>query len=195
MSVDSIKLVGRFSVLSILILLIILCSLASAANIRHEGARTVEQIYIKQLSQCYEKLIKKEKMGCCQYFLFDINCDSLPELFVKTGTCEANFMISVYALKNKRMKKVFETEAGHSEFLKGKNYIIRVMVQSGSCFCDRITFENNQIKETTIFSGNCFGFDADSDFPEYNEQGIVFYDYDNTEPIIDSLKKTMIPVI
>lgn len=189
MFVNAMKFVSKLFVLVLTVLLISSCSLTQAANNHTQRDKTVEDIYIEQLSHCYNRLTKKEGIGSCQYFLFDINCDSLPELFVKTGTCEVDFIMTTYVLKNKHMKKIFETDAGHCDFLKGKDYIIKVMAQSGSCYCYKITFENNQMKETNIFSGNCFGVDADSDFPEYSEQDIVLFDYDNTEPIKERLRK------
>ena len=50
------------------------------------------------------------------YLLCDMDMDGVPELIVKTGTCEADYMVSVYTFRNGAAVKAGETGAGHSSF-------------------------------------------------------------------------------
>ena len=50
------------------------------------------------------------------YFVYDIDKDGIPELIVKTGTCEADYTAVVYGCQNGTSIRIGETHAGHSSF-------------------------------------------------------------------------------
>lgn len=51
------------------------------------------------------------------YALYDMDKDGIPELFVKYGTCEADFQIAIYTYKNDQLKQITdELGGGHTGF-------------------------------------------------------------------------------
>lgn len=44
--------------------------------------------------------------GLCSYCVYDIDRDGTPELFVKTGTCEADFEFHIYTVENGEAKEL-----------------------------------------------------------------------------------------
>lgn len=71
-------------------------------------SRTMEQAYQKKVKNLGEKAIG--------WYLTDINNDKKADLIVHYGTCEADYMARVYIYKNKEVKYIGQTGAGHSTF-------------------------------------------------------------------------------
>lgn len=50
------------------------------------------------------------------YFLYDIDKDDIPELFIKSGTCEADFLTEVYYFDGTEAKPAGELPSGHTTY-------------------------------------------------------------------------------
>lgn len=144
------------------------------------------QLYIQQLEKCFDKIADKERRGCCEYFLSDMNADGMPELFVKSGHCEADFKLDVYTIKEGRVHKIYRTTAGHRDFQQGSRYLIMVEAQSGTYYSCKLIMKNGKIEEELLTCKEASVSIADFDYPEYSEPQIEFCDYTNVQPIKDA---------
>lgn len=104
------------------------------------------------VNTAYDRILNflSRKNDDCWYFFFDINRDGTPELWVKTGTCEADYMLHVYTYDN-GMRQIYEGGAGHSSFYSGTNYIIQICAHMGYSSWSKIYYDG-KIKEKEIFS-------------------------------------------
>lgn len=95
----------------------------------------------------------------CSYFLYDITGDGTPELWIKAGSCEADYMLYVCTYDN-GVQKIFETGAGHSGFYSTSNGIIQMCAHMGYSTWYRISY-NGKINITEIFNEDINGTDND----------------------------------
>lgn len=65
------------------------------------------------------------------YFLYDLSGDGVPELWVDSGTCEADRMLSVYRYTPKGTRRVLYTASGHTSYYVGRNYVILRLAHMG----------------------------------------------------------------
>lgn len=84
---------------------------------------STENAYSENLAplykQAYREVVKanhKMNMGpyFCNYSLFDMNSDNIPELILDIGTCEADRMYNVYTFKNKQAVFTGKFSSAHS---------------------------------------------------------------------------------
>lgn len=76
----------------------------------------------------------------CEYFLYDITGNGTPELWVKSGTCEADYMLYIYTNDN-NLKKIYEGGADHSCFYACKGYVIQMCAHMGFSTWYKITYD------------------------------------------------------
>jgi len=117
----------------------------------------------------------------CEYFLHDITKDGIPELWIKAGTCEADYTLMVYTYENGLYKTICEKPAGHSVFYKGSDYILQQYAHQGVATWIKLTYDGNMVMEKTIFEENTIGTDSDYKIP--TEQKIELYTFNNEQPI------------
>lgn len=117
----------------------------------------------------------------CEYFLHDITKDGIPELWIKAGTCEADYTLMVYTYENGLYKTICEKPAGHSVFYKGSDYILQQYAHQGVATWIKLTYDGNMVMEKTIFEENTIGTGSDYKIP--TEQKIELYTFNNEQPI------------
>lgn len=122
----------------------------------------------------------RDGYGDCDYFLMDITKDGIPELWVKYGTCEADYTLKVFTCQNGACKSLYEGGAGHAVFYKGGSYVIRMYGQMGYQRLDKLTYSGGRIHERTILEKE---IGPDEDYQEPKEKECEFYSYKNTRPI------------
>ena len=86
----------------------------------------------------------------CEYFLYDITGNGTPELWIKSGTCEADYMLYIYTNDND-LKKIHEGYAGHSCFFAGKDYVIQMCAHMGFSTWYKITY-NRSIRIVEVWN-------------------------------------------
>ena len=96
--------------------------------------------------------------------MFDITGDELPELWVKTGTCEADYMLYVYTYENEA-KKLFETGSGQSTYYKGPDYIIQMFAQMGYELWTKFSYKNGKFVSEKVYEGSISG-DEEYKYPK-----------------------------
>ena len=84
------------------------------------------------------------------YLVYDIDKDTIPELLVKTGTCEADYHGALYTFRDGRAFQVGEDLAlGHSSFYSdpGENGIILMWGHMGYASAVRISITDGYMEE------------------------------------------------
>lgn len=118
------------------------------------------------------------------YFLFDITGDGVPEVWIKSGSCEADYKLSVYTYDNgiSVIQEGEEGDAGHSGFYEGENYILQVSGHMGYATWVKLTYQNGKIKYDVVFEEN-LNESGDDDYTEPSEKPIEEYLVSDTAPI------------
>lgn len=158
-----------------------LARMAAAEQARQDSIKAVEAIY-----SAYENKLD-ENNGLydeCDYFLENLNSDEYPELFIRVGSCEADYRLLIYTY-NDGMKKIYDDGAGHSYFCRGNGYVLQVYARMGASSWEKLIFSNNRIETTTIFEEH---INEDEDYKNPNEPIIDFYPATNKEPLAEKLK-------
>lgn len=124
---------------------------AKVKNNRASGKRiattqSIKKAYIKKV----DSLAQYDDDG---YFLSDITGDGIPELWVKYGTCEADFMLEVYTYGKSGLKCILHTGAGHTGYHGEPNgdYVIAQNAHMGYERHTRITYSGGKLHEKIIY--------------------------------------------
>lgn len=86
---------------------------------------------------------------CDCYFIHDISGDRLPELFIKTGSCELDYELHVFTYSNGRVKNVGSVGAGHTGFSKGDGCLLCGWGHMGSSSYSKMTLRGGKLKITS----------------------------------------------
>lgn len=84
-----------------------------------------------------------------EYFLYDISGDSDPELWIKTGSCEADKKLWVYTAENSKVRKILSDYGGHTDFFINGNTIGSVTCNTGSGYVSIYRYDGNMINVKT----------------------------------------------
>ena len=86
----------------IFILCIVILGFTSKAAKSQGKENSLTHLYIEKLRQCYHDAGRHKPRAICEYSLFDMDNDSVPELLVKTGNCEADYTLTIYGLRRNK---------------------------------------------------------------------------------------------
>lgn len=111
------------------------------------------------------------------YFTYDLIGDSIPELWLKTGTCEADYILYVYTCDNGKIRKVLETEGGHSDFFPYNDEMICVTCNTGSGYVSRLIASESGIEIKS------------SEFSTWNDNGEPLADDKSFNPLLKYWEK------
>ena len=109
-----------------------------------------------------EKLVEaraeQESMGFSvpywEYTLYDIDKDGVPELFVKMGTCEADFHGEIFTFSDGAARLVCDDLGlGHSSFYTdpGENGVILMRGHMGYAWAERLRLENVSVSFEDLY--------------------------------------------
>ena len=153
------------------------------------SAQSFADIYIEQLGKCERQAQRHDMNNHCSYFLHDLDNDGIPELFVKSGGCEEDYVLYVFTAKNGKIKKMYKTSASHCDYRLGDRCIISVMAQSGIYMCNKIYAEEGKIKEENFFFANLWAFESDECTATFdNLPDIELYPYNDTSHITETFR-------
>ena len=173
----------------------------SVSNVQVEDTVQVEEVVEEAVVEDYADSVSTENVNesicysyiqalydyaeddnvSCYYFLYDITKDGIPELWIKVGTCEADFTLMVYTYEDGLYKTICEKPAGHSAFYKGRDYILQQYAHQGVAAWIKLTYDGNKVIEKTIFEEDINGTDNEYKMP--TEQIIELYTFNNEQPI------------
>lgn len=77
-----------------------------------------------------------------EYFLYDITGDSIPELWVSSGSCEADTQLTIYTNENGKTRQIYIGDGGHSDYFVFNGELVCVMCNTGSGVV--ITYQYNK---------------------------------------------------
>lgn len=93
----------------------------------------------------------------CHYSLFDIDSNGIPELFVKIGSCEADYEYQIYTYEGEQAKFIGTTNGGHATLFGKTNNasggLILLMAHMGYQQVFEIDYVNGAITRNKIMSG------------------------------------------
>lgn len=93
----------------------------------------------------------------CHYSMFDMDSNGIPELFVKTGSCEADFKYQIYTYENDQAKYMGSTNGGHATLMGKTNSaggeLILLMAHMGYQQVYEIKYENGSITRNLMMKG------------------------------------------
>ena len=91
----------------------------------------------------------------CSYSVFDIDKDETPELFLKVGTCEADYQLKLYRYSNGAADCFATLGAGHAVFC-GLGEQKAFLIDSGHQGYEVVTkysYDNGKLSEKILFEG------------------------------------------
>lgn len=141
---------------------------------RSVSTQSVKRAYIKKVNN----FIGYDGDG---YFLTDITGDGIPELWIKYGSCEADYMLDVYTYSKSGMRRIMQAGAGHSCYYGYRNgkYVIAEMAHMGYQVLTRITYSGKRLLEKKIYESP-----GEVDNYKYvNEPSFDFIPFSNTSAI------------
>ena len=106
---------------------VVVCACILPQFKRIEGLNDSKQLSDKKRRELYKKIIKEaeEVFPAQKYFsyysLFDVDKDGVPELFLKTGTCEADYQFEIYSFYEKEQLVYIDSDERLFEITSGKN--------------------------------------------------------------------------
>lgn len=85
-----------------------------------------------------------------EYFLHDISGDNQPELWIISGTCEADKELWVYQYTKDSVKKILSEYGGHTEFFLKGQYIGSLTCNTGDGYVSAFTYKDGNILVESI---------------------------------------------
>ena len=133
---------------------------------------------LSSVKKAYLNRILKTK-NMYSYELSDLTGDEIPELIVKTGTCEADYKLVYYTYSKSTTKKLGTTTGGHS-FLAHwpeKNGVIRISAHMGGEALYAVVYKDGKLTESLVGDRDCSLIDY-TPIPYSTYGYICYYQYD-----------------
>lgn len=113
----------------------------------------------------------------CQYCLYDMNQDEIPEFILMTGNCEAAYKYTVYTIVEGKLIRCGELSGSHSSlyFSDGTGRFVRYEGQMGVYHIDVSMLEGTTLKTKTIADG-VLDYEKNEDYPELDKYNYGDYD-------------------
>lgn len=161
-------------------------SLASVEEVKSEDElkREIYEAYHAVL-ESKAAVVNADAGGLCEYFLFDITGDGIPELWVISGTCEADYMLYVYRYGIGQLELMHSTGAGHSSFYCGDNYVLQVMAHMCEAGWYKIELSGSGLSEELVYEES--DVESSDEYAQPVEPDAQMHDYDVTWPIASAL--------
>lgn len=157
----------QITTLSILVLSFIGCTNSSYTHNQHSDD-TSDTLSIVPSDDLIEDLIAKDSLlhpfkavvdtlnsagdnlVHSEYFLHDITGDGQPELWIISGTCEADKELWVYQCTSNSVKKILSEYGGHTEFFLKGNHIGSLTCNTGDGYVSAYTYKDGNILVESI---------------------------------------------
>ena len=130
---------------------------SEATSIETEMQETKAPVKGKNIVEAYISVIRESQKGRDLnslndrydfYYVHDMDMDGIKELIVSQGTCEADFLHSVYTYENGKAIHIGEIGGSHSDLYRKKDGgLYRCFASQGFCSVDIITKKGNKLIE------------------------------------------------
>lgn len=96
------------------------------------------------------ELVEKDSSLNAEYFLYDITGDGIPELWVKSGSCEADTKLSVFTNCKGNTKKIYDGGGGHSDYFIFNHQLVCVMCNTGTGIVITYEYDGKQVVDSGV---------------------------------------------
>ncbi len=174
-----------------------LLTLASCGMDKKEAGEIIEFIgeavrtaYNDELDTWAEQYTDSvESLGFCGYMLYDVNGDSIPELWIMGGTCEADKKLGVYAYELEGIKEIYATDAPHVNLYLGDDYVLSLGANNGEVLETKLTCHLDSMSVETVFQGQ---MNDEAGYADPTETPAVLIPYADRAAVDDILKEEAI---
>ena len=131
----------------------------------------------------YINLLSTNRLGGLEegYFLFDIDKNGIPELWIKSGDLD-DYKLLIYSYID-GIRKIGETDVWHTDsFSKGNGYIIICAGGQGYYFFDKLAYNGHSITRERVL-------ETEYDFDDYTPMSEFWEYFDITDIPVDVLKQ------
>ena len=145
----------RITIIILSLAIALVTSIGTDAKVKNKQSARKRTVSTQSVKRTYIKKVNSlrgygDNYG---YFLTDITGDGIPELWVKYGTCEADYMLDVYTYSKSGLKRILRTNAGHTEYFgyPGGSYVIAHWAHMGYEAITRITYSGKSLRNKVIY--------------------------------------------
>lgn len=151
-----------------------ICSLDRDSSALSETVQSVDTIPDGYKS-VYDSLVKMNKDNgiLSYYFLYDITKDGIPEIWIKTGTCEADYGLNVYTIANGDVRQILDSDGGHIDFFLKGDTIGSIICNTGCGFVSIYRYNGKKITKQS------------AEFSMWNEEGKAIAVRKDEQEIVD----------
>lgn len=113
----------------------------------------------------------------CQYYLYDMNQDEIPEFILRTGGSEADYKYTVYTIVEGKLIHCGDLSGSHSSLYSsdGSGKFVRYEGQMGVYHIDVSTLEGTTLKTKKIADG-VLDYEKQEDYPELDKYNYGDFD-------------------
>ena len=129
----------------------------------------------------------------CSFSLYDLNGDMIPEIFIRLGTCEADFEYSVFTFTQTGAEQIGTLNGSHSGLcgLSGQNACLLQTAIQGYESVTKITMVGRSLTQQVVFEGTPAEYHSFTWLPSYqleDRAALVFHGNpsDNNQSVLDS---------
>ena len=143
---------------------------------KYQSVDTIPYVYKSVIDSLMK--MKNEKDILSYYFLYDITGNGIPEIWVKTGTCEADYSLNVYTITNGRPRQILDSDGGHIDFFLKGDTIGSIVCNTGSGYVSTYHYNGKKITKES------------AEFSTWNEKGKLIAIRKDEQKIIDIWEKS-----
>ena len=115
-------------------------------------------------------------LNYCSLCLYDMNQDGFPELIILTGSCEADYMYTVYTVVDGKLINCGELSGSHSAlYTNGSGKLVRYAGHMGVYGIDISTLDGTTLNTQEIASG-ILDDSKNEEYPDLDNYGYGDYD-------------------
>lgn len=115
-------------------------------------------------------------LDSCQFCLYDMNLDGIPEFILKTGTCEADYWLTVYTMADGALVDCGGLSGGHCVlYADGSGGFVRYEGHMGEYRVTASALEGTALTTQEIAEG-VVDHDQGGNYPELEQYGYEDYD-------------------
>ncbi len=177
-----------FVVIACVFAIISLASCLSKEEIKEVGdilSEDIRNAYVAEIQE-WSAPYQEADSTMCGYFLYDIDADGIPELWLTGGTCEADRQLAGFTYELEGIKPIYEASASHTTIYEGDAYLITLSANGGEVLESKITNEDDSTKVDIIYDGK---MSDEAGFVEPTEAKVTLIPYANLDPIDEWLKE------
>lgn len=150
----------------------------------NELPKRIKDAYIRKLDECNREILYVD-LSMSEYFLYDINKDGIPELWIDKGTCEADRKLTIYTYLDEELINIYEIGTSHTGYHKGKGYILLVNGWMGCATWEKLAYNGQKITKEKVFEEDFPPYSSDRDYTEPNEPMIEMHRTTDKTPVIN----------